>query len=107
MNPELKKHTEQLKAICRKYRFSKLWVFGSVLSTAFQKNSDIDFLYDLNHKSLDGKTSIEYFFAFQEEVEHLLGRPIDLVWYPGIRNPYFKEEVDESKILIYEEETEK
>ena len=51
--------------------------------------------------------SIEHFFAFHDELASLLGHPIDLVWYPGLRNPYFKAEVEETKKLIYDAEGEK
>ncbi|MEZ4773260.1 MAG: nucleotidyltransferase domain-containing protein [Bacteroidia bacterium] len=98
---------DRIKQLCRKYHFSKLWVFGSVLTPEFRPDSDIDMLYELDHSQLSGLTSINFFFAFKDQVEEILGHPIDLVWYPGLRNPYFKEEVDETKILIYDAEAEK
>lgn len=103
MNPVISSHIKSIKDLCRKYHFSKLWIFGSVLTSKFRPDSDIDFLYELNHTSLHGSNSIDYFFAFKDELEELLGHSVELVWYPGIRNPYFKEEVDESSVLIYDE----
>ncbi|MDX2247551.1 MAG: hypothetical protein SF052_12280 [Bacteroidia bacterium] len=32
---------------------------------------------------------------------------IDMVWYFGIKNPYFREEVDETKVLIYDPRSER
>ena len=107
MNPEIRQHIEAIKSLCRKYHFRKLWLFGSALTQEFRPDSDVDFLYELNHDSLSGSTSIDYFFSFQDEAKLILGHPVELVWYPGLRNPYFKEEVDETKVLIYDEETEK
>lgn len=107
MNSRIHPHINALKELCRKYKFRKLWIFGSALTPKFRPDSDIDLLYDLSHGSLSGLTSIDYFFAFQDEAEELLGHSVDLIWYPGLRNPYFKEEVDETKVLIYDQETEK
>ena len=107
MNSAIIPHIESIKGLCRKYHFSKLWLFGSALTNEFRPDSDVDFLYELNHTSLTGPTSIDYFFAFQDEASQLLSHPVELVWYPGIRNPYFKAEVDETKLLIYDAETEK
>ena len=107
MDSSIRPHIEALKSLCQKYQFRKLWLFGSVLTPAFRPDSDIDLLYELNHGNLSGLTSIDYFFAFKDETEKLLGHPIELVWYPGLRNPYFKAEVDETKVLIYDQETEK
>ncbi|MDX2247998.1 MAG: nucleotidyltransferase domain-containing protein [Bacteroidia bacterium] len=107
MIAEIQPHIEEIKKLCRKYHFSKLWVFGSVLTSEFRTDSDIDILYELDHSMLPGLTSINYFFAFKDQAEKLLRHPVDLVWYPGLRNPYFKEEVDETKILIYDAEAEK
>ncbi|MDX2248102.1 MAG: nucleotidyltransferase domain-containing protein [Bacteroidia bacterium] len=107
MNAELKPYIDAIRNLCLKYHFSKLWLFGSALTTRFGPDSDIDFLYELNHANLSGADSIDYFFAFQDEAEKLLGHSVDLVWYPGLRNPYFKAEVDETKVLIYDQEREK
>ncbi|MEL6593704.1 MAG: nucleotidyltransferase domain-containing protein, partial [Bacteroidota bacterium] len=81
--------------------------FGSALRDGFSPQSDIDFLYELAHQHLDGKQSIEAFLGFEQALRTLLDREIELVWYTGIRNPYFKAEVDEQKVLIYDQKAEK
>ena len=75
MNTALKPHIEANKELCRKYHLSKLWLFGSALTDKFRSDSDIDFLYELNHSSLSGSTSIDYFFAFKDEAEMLVHAP--------------------------------
>ncbi|MEO0470464.1 MAG: hypothetical protein AAF206_12640, partial [Bacteroidota bacterium] len=35
-----------------------------------------------------------------------LGHKIDWIYYPNLRNPYFIEEIEESKVLLYDQETE-
>ena len=43
----------------------------------------------------------ENYFEFKFALEDLLKRPVDLVEYNAVKNPYFKEELDETKQLIY------
>ena len=91
----------QIVALCEKHKVLQLCVFGSVLTNRFNKESDIDFtvLFDRNAFAL-----VDYadnYFDFKFALEDLFKRNVDLVEYNAIRNPYFKEEVDATKKLIY------
>ena len=44
MNELVKNRIEVVRTICEKLQVAKLWVFGSVNSTNFTSESDIDFL---------------------------------------------------------------
>ena len=44
----------------------------------------------------------ENYFKLLEDLERLFGRKIDLVEYGPIKNPYFKKEIDETQIVVYE-----
>lgn len=79
MNQIFKTHIESIRELCRQYQISKLWVFGSVLSTRFRKDSDIDFLYELNHQKLPGDISIDYFLTFVDKAEAILNHPVQMV----------------------------
>jgi uncharacterized protein len=73
------------------------------LSDEFNESSDIDILIQFDHVELD-----EYFdnyMDFKDELEKLLGRPIDIVENQAIRNPIFRRIVDRDKKLIYERES--
>ena len=41
------------------------------------------------------------FFDFIDELQHLLGRKVDLVDETAVRNSYFRRELDKTKRLIY------
>ena len=97
----------EVTALCVKHKVKQLWVFGSVLGSQFRLDSDVDFLYEMDDENISEAESYDCFWGFYDSLQELLGRPIDLTWYSGIKNPYFKEEVDESKLLIYGKETEK
>ncbi len=87
-------------ALCKKYKVKSLYVFGSILTPRFNNNSDVDFSAIFNHDS-DPLVAGENFMDFYMELENLMGRKIDLVDEDFIRNKYFREELNETKQLIY------
>lgn len=87
-------------ALCRKYKVKALYVFGSILTSRFNENSDVDFSAIFNHDS-DPLIAGENFMNFYMELEKLMGRRIDLVDEEFIKNKYFREELNETKRLIY------
>ena len=107
MQSILRKHIPSVISLCKKHGIKKLWAFGSVTGDQFRKDSDIDFLYELDDDEMDDQAYYYAFWGFMDALRELFNREIDLVWYGGIRNPYFKEEVDETKVLIYDEAGEK
>lgn len=91
----------QIVALCEKHKVVTLYVFGSALTDKFNKGSDVDFsvIFDRNSLSL-----LEYgdnYFDFKFALEDLLHRDVDLIEYNAVKNPYFKEELDETKRMIY------
>ncbi len=65
----------QLAELCREYGIAELSVFGSVARGDGQPGSDI-YLLDVRVPGNDLGMS---YFALQEDLERLFGRPIDLV----------------------------
>lgn len=97
----IKRNIAQIAALCEKHRVSQLFVFGSILTDKFNKDSDVDFTVIFDRNNLPVLVYGENYFDFKFALEDLLKRPVDLVEYNAIKNPYFKEELDETKQLIY------
>ena len=76
-----------------------LYIFGSAVRDALKEESDLDFLVEFDHPVVPGY--LDRFFGLAEGLEELFGRPVDLVIESAIRNPYFKESVEESRVLLY------
>lgn len=91
---------DSIEALCREYRIKKLDVFGSAATGAFNpETSDIDFVVDLGYYDNDvAKRYLDLIAA----LEDLLGYPVQMITEPSIRNPYFREAVDEQRTLVYE-----
>ena len=93
------KNIELIKRLCETYRVKKLSVFGSVVREDFALDSDIDFAVDFEENDPFKYTNL--YFELKEKLENLLKRRIDLIELRGIKNPFFKKELDETKVLIY------
>lgn len=100
--PEIK--TEKLLLLLRKNNVSKAYLFGSITTSKFKKESDIDIIIELSEMPplKKGETLIELW----EELEAFFGRKVDLVTDQPIKNPYFKKSLEETKVLIYDRESE-
>jgi predicted nucleotidyltransferase len=76
-----------------------LYLFGSILGTNFTDNSDIDFL--VKFKNIELLKYADNYFDLKFSLEELFNRPVDLLEEQTIKNPYFLEELNETKQLIY------
>jgi hypothetical protein len=93
-------HRSETENLCRAYNVSVLYVFGSIVGTKFDAECDIDFVVAFDNVPWDDYYADNY-LDLCEALEKLLGRKIDLVVETSIKNPYFKEEVDETKQLLF------
>lgn len=70
-------YKNKIVELCEKNKVKYLFAFGSVLSSKFTANSDIDLLVDIN--SNDPITYAENYFNLKFGLENLLKRKIDLL----------------------------
>ena len=99
--PLVASRTPQIRNLCRRHHVKRLDVFGSAVNGDFRPDeSDIDFLVEFDD-SIEGQR-FETRFQLNEELEALFGRSVDLVDNSAIQNPYFRDEVDQTREPIYE-----
>ena len=99
MNSILKNQLDTIRSLCERYRVKTLYVFGSVLTPNFATHSDIDLLVDfLDQDALQYTTN---YFQFKFELEKLFNRKIDLLEERALKNPYFIENINQKKQLLY------
>jgi uncharacterized protein len=92
---------DRIRQLCRNHKVKSLYSFGSVNTTQFAKGSDIDLMVDF-----ETNDPIEYadnYFELKFELERILNRSIDLLENKATKNPFLRENIDKSKILIYEQ----
>ena len=90
---------DQIIALCKKYKVNKLFVFGSILTDRFNKESDVDFIVNFDKAQVTDYFS--NFFDLKYALEDILGREVDLLEEHAIRNHYLKENIEQTKALIY------
>jgi predicted nucleotidyltransferase len=95
----IESNIERLRLLCQKHKVGKLFVFGSVLSNRFNVDSDIDLIVDFNEVDLSDYA--DNYFTLKDELEKLFNRKVDLLEAQAIRNPFFKESIDQQKRLVY------
>lgn len=93
------KNINRIKTLCKEHKVKTLSAFGSVIRNDFKSDSDIDLIVDFNEN--DPFAYSDLYFQLKEKLEALLKRQIDLIEERGIRNRFFKKELDETKIVIY------
>ena len=91
-------------ALCKMYKVDKLWVFGSILTDRFNDDSDMDFLVDFEEDKIDLLDYADNFFNLIHAIEDVIGRKIDLVVNKTIRNKVFRNEVNNSRQLLWSRE---
>jgi predicted nucleotidyltransferase len=100
LNSKIKKQLPMVIELLKKHKIKSAFVFGSVLTDAFNDASDIDFLVNLE----DGIDPVEaggHLWDLEYELQDLLHRKIDLLTERSLKNPYFIKELNETKFSIY------
>ncbi len=95
---------DKIIALCKMYKVDKLWVFGSILTDRFNDDSDVDFLVDFEEDKIDLLDYADNFFNLIHAIEDVIGRKIDLVVNKTIRNKVFRNEVNNSRQLLWSRE---
>lgn len=100
MNVLLENKVDDIKAICERNGVKALFLFGSALAHTMTEDSDVD-LAVVFKEELSPLERGDAFFEVLGSLEKLLNRRIDLVSYNVIKNPLFKQELDNTKVSLY------
>jgi len=93
---------DAIRDACARHGVARLELFGSAASpTAFDPDrSDIDFIVTFTPDK-DLGPWLGAYFELRDELQQLLGRPVDLVMQGALRDPSFVAEADKTRRLIY------
>jgi predicted nucleotidyltransferase len=90
---------KQIHELCKINKVKSLFVFGSVLRSDFNESSDIDLIVDFDEK--DPIKYTDLYFNLKDKLETILKRHVDLLEERAIKNKFFREELDNTKVKIY------
>ncbi len=100
VHPSIQNHRPELAALCQRYRVRRLEIFGS--GAKQQRGEDIgdfDFLVEFEDRESGGYA--DAYFGLLEALESLLKKPVDLVVTSAVSNPYFLQDIAQSRTVIF------
>ena len=95
----IKKNIDKIRSICKNHKVNTLYVYGSVLTNKYNKNSDIDFL--VKFRDVELFYYFENYMSFKENLEKVFKKNIDLLEEQTLKNPYLIASINRNKELIY------
>jgi predicted nucleotidyltransferase len=96
---ELSKNINQIQHLCDKHNVNTLFAFGSVLTDDFDADSDVDLVVDIS--SDDPLVYSDNYFGLKFQLEQIFNRQIDLLEQKAIKNPFLKQQINKTKVLLY------
>ena len=95
---------DDLNRLCVRHRVRRLELFGSATGRVPGKDfdparSDLDFLVE--YEELAEGEHADAYFGLLEGLQELFGRAVDLVVTRAITNPYFRENIESSRTVVY------
>ena len=100
MHSIIEKNIPKIKNHCRKYRVRTLSIFGSATRKSFDPStSDLDMIVEF--EKMPPSEHAKRYFGLLADLEDVLKKPVDLIESGPIRNPYFREAIEESQVVIY------
>ncbi len=95
----LETYKSQIQRLCESHKVKTLYSFGSVNTTKFTQDSDVDLVVDF--KIEDPIEYTDNYFELKFELEKIFNRQIDLLESKAIKNPFLKENIEKTKVLLY------
>lgn len=101
LNALIQNNLPTIEILCKKHKVSKLYAFGSICTGHFSSSSDVDLLVSYLNEQIPVEDYADNYFDFLEKLEILFGKKVDLVSESSLKNPYFIQSVDATKIALY------
>jgi uncharacterized protein len=95
----LEKYNTYIQRLCENHKVKKLYAFGSILTDKFSQDSDIDLVVDFDN--IDVADYADNYFDFKFSLQDILQHPIDLLEEKAIKNPYFRQAINQKRQLVY------
>jgi len=94
---KLESHIRRIISLCKALSVRKLDLIGSAARDDFKESSDIDVLV-----VFDGDMNLfDRYFELKENLETIFGRSVDIVMEEAIKNPIFRKNINQDRVLLY------
>ena len=101
MKESIQMKLSEFLTLCKNHKVKNIYAFGSALTDNFnEETSDIDLLIEI--ETDDPIERGEYLMAIWDKLEVFFQRKVDLLTQSSIKNPILKQNIDRTKILLYD-----
>ena len=90
-----------IQRLCGRHHVLRLALFGSA-ATGDHRPGASDFDFVVEFPPLPAGAYADSYFGLLEDLERLLGGPVELVVGSAIKNPYLRQSVEKTSALLYE-----
>lgn len=98
---EISDKKKDFQSLCKAHRVKYLYAFGSSVTAKFDMDhSDIDLLVEID--TPDPVERGDTLLSLWDTFEIFFKRKVDLLTESSIHNPYLRQSIDSTKILIYD-----
>ncbi len=87
-----------ISRLCSRLQVKRLDIFGSAATDRFGPNSDVDVLVVFEQ---NGDGLFNRYFDLKEGLERILDRNVDLITARSVKNPYFKQQIEQTRKNVY------
>lgn len=96
----LRDHVIEIAETCRAHGVRTLEVFGSMaVGEYLPGQSDIDLLVEF--APMTPRSRVDAYFALRDDLERILGAPVDLVVKGAVKNAVIAREIERTKLGLY------
>lgn len=95
----LEKYKDAIEYLCKTHKVKSLYAFGSVLYDKFDVDSDVDLIVDFTNMEVEDYA--DNYFDFKFSLQEIFKRPVDLLEEKAIKNPYFLQNLNQQRQLVY------
>ncbi len=100
MNVLVQSRQKEIAELCRRFGVKRLEIFGSAVREDFDpQESDLDFLVVFDPAA--AIRPADRYFGLRESLEALFNCRVDLLELSAVRNPYFLQQIESSRTLLY------
>lgn len=100
MSELLGKYSVEIAETCRAHSVRTLEVLGSVAAGEYLPgHSDIDLLVEF--VPMTPRSRVDAYFSLRDDLERILGAPVDLVVKGAVKNAVIAREIERTKLGLY------
>lgn len=101
VNARVRPHLTAVQDACRRHHVVSSALFGSATQTETGVvPNDLDVL--VTFEPLEPRMKAQEYAALTAELEEIMGMPVDVMVSTAIRNPLLAEEIERTKVVLYE-----